>query len=139
MPVLRQCDFALFADFGPEFIPTMTGEHQAYAYFSPHEIDALHTYPTMKYQIDVLLGNQVAMDRWITVHPNGPDSKGQPVLIDGEGVVQGGMGGKFNGKKIDNLNGPDHKAETAKPAEPAKPVERAATTHANTLSSTAKT
>lgn len=40
--------------------------------------------------------------RWITVHPNGEgEGKGRPALIDSEsGVVLGGMGGKFTGKKI---------------------------------------
>lgn len=40
--------------------------------------------------------------RWITVHPNGEgEGKGRPALIDSEtGAVLGGMGGKFNGKKI---------------------------------------
>lgn len=40
--------------------------------------------------------------RWITVHPNGKgEGKGRPALIDSEsGAVLGGMGGKFNGKKI---------------------------------------
>lgn len=41
--------------------------------------------------------------RWITVHPNGPDTKGVPVMIDDEGTVQGGMGGKFTGQKIGDL------------------------------------
>lgn len=40
-------------------------------------------------------------DKWITVHPNGAEGKGRPVLIDEDtGEVKGGMGGKFNGQKI---------------------------------------
>jgi len=42
--------------------------------------------------------------RWITVHPNGADSKGQPVLIqpqpDGSAHVIGGAGGKLNYLKL---------------------------------------
>lgn len=42
--------------------------------------------------------------RWISVHPNGPGSKGQPVLIqpnaDGSAHVIGGAGGKLNYLKI---------------------------------------
>ena len=39
--------------------------------------------------------------KWITVHPNGEQAKGSPVLIDGEtGEILGGMGGKFDGKHI---------------------------------------
>lgn len=38
--------------------------------------------------------------RWITVHPNGPDSKGQPILVvpagDGTHRVIGGAGGSMN-------------------------------------------
>lgn len=49
--------------------------------------------------------------RWVTVKPNGPDEKGTPALISESGVVEAGMGGKFNGKKISNLKGekPDAK------------------------------
>jgi len=39
-------------------------------------------------------------DAWITVHPNGAESKGSHVLLDDEGNVKAGMGGKFNGKKM---------------------------------------
>ena len=42
-------------------------------------------------------------DRWITVNPNGPDKKGRPVLIDESGTVKAGMGGKFNGRNIDDI------------------------------------
>ena len=44
-------------------------------------------------------------ERWSTVHPNGKENKGQPVLIDDEtGEVQGGMGGKFNGMSIKEVS-----------------------------------
>lgn len=39
-------------------------------------------------------------DRWITVKPNGAGNKGRPALIDENGTVKAGMGGKFNGRKI---------------------------------------
>lgn len=38
--------------------------------------------------------------RWITVHPNGDEGKGQPVLISGDGHILAGIGGKFNGQHI---------------------------------------
>lgn len=38
-------------------------------------------------------------DAWITVHPNA--GAGRPVLLDDEGYIKGGMGGKFNGQRID--------------------------------------
>lgn len=47
--------------------------------------------------------NSLAQDdaKWITVHPNGAENKGSPVLLDDEtGEILGGMGGKFNGKHI---------------------------------------
>lgn len=51
-----------------------------------------------------------AQDGWVTVHPNGPDAKGQPAFIGEGGVVEKGMGGKFNGQKIGEIhkkfNGP---------------------------------
>lgn len=40
-------------------------------------------------------------DKWITVHPNGPENKGTPVRIDADtGEIKAGMGGKFNGQKL---------------------------------------
>lgn len=43
-------------------------------------------------------------ERWITVHPNGPDATGRPALIDSEtGTVKAGMGGRFNGRSIDDI------------------------------------
>jgi hypothetical protein len=45
-----------------------------------------------------------AQDGWITVKPNGPDAKGQPVFIGEGGVVEKGMGGKFNGQKISEIH-----------------------------------
>ena len=45
-----------------------------------------------------------AADGWITVHPNGPDAKGQPAFIGEGGVVEKGMGGKFNGQKITEIH-----------------------------------
>lgn len=41
--------------------------------------------------------------RWITVHPPGHD-KGQPVLIDGKGRIQAGMGGKHTGKTLGEIS-----------------------------------
>lgn len=40
---------------------------------------------------------------WITVKPNGPDNKGQPVKIGEGGEILAGMGGKFNGQKISDI------------------------------------
>ena len=46
----------------------------------------------------------LAMDsRWITVKPNGAENKGSPVKIDESGRIEAGMGGKFNGKKINEV------------------------------------
>ena len=43
-------------------------------------------------------------DKWITIHPNGPDAKGMPMKIDdATGEVKAGAGGKFNGQKIGSL------------------------------------
>lgn len=51
-------------------------------------------------------------DKWITVKPNGAGNTGRPVLIDGEtGKVKGGMGGKFNGKKISQAKSASSKPE----------------------------
>lgn len=44
---------------------------------------------------------------WITVHPHGEGTKGQPVLLEKRtGEILGGLGGKFNGKHISAL--PQH-------------------------------
>jgi len=50
-----------------------------------------------------LLRGIAADDQWITVHPNGPDGKGRPALIDESGTIKAGMGGKFNGRNIDDV------------------------------------
>lgn len=43
-------------------------------------------------------------DRWITVRPNGANGKGRPALIDEtSGTIKAGMGGKFNGRSIDDI------------------------------------
>ena len=42
-------------------------------------------------------------DKWITVHPNGANGVGRPALIGENGEVKGGMGGKFNGQKINEV------------------------------------
>lgn len=43
-------------------------------------------------------------DKRITVHPNGANNTGRPALIDGETCeVKAGMGGKFNGRNIDDI------------------------------------
>lgn len=56
--------------------------------------------------------------RWITVHPNGADSKGQPLLIqpnpDGSAHVIGGAGGKMNYLKLRAVKSEsDYKREAA--------------------------
>lgn len=50
--------------------------------------------------------------KWITVKPNGKESKGVPVQIESTtGEVLKGMGGKFNGKHIsETTKQPDHGA-----------------------------
>lgn len=42
-------------------------------------------------------------DKWITVKPNGPNHKGKPVRISDDGTIIAGMGGKFNGQKINTV------------------------------------
>ena len=73
----------------------------------------------------------LAMDsRWITVKPNGAENKGSPVKIDESGRIEAGMGGKFNGEKINEVRksfvGPktpskEHLAAVAKPKSEKKP------------------
>ena len=51
-------------------------------------------------------GVQLAQDadKWITVKPNGANNKGVPVRIDDStGEIKAGMGGKFNGQKINEI------------------------------------
>jgi len=57
--------------------------------------------------------------RWITVHPNGPGEKGQPVLIepqaDGSAKVIGGAGGALNHLRIRAVRSEsDYKADAEK-------------------------
>jgi hypothetical protein len=87
----------------------------------------------------------LAMDaeHWITIHPNGPDNKGQPALINGAGQIIGGAGGKLNGKFVNPSSksaaksgstsqhspaiwlgpGPEKRLALPKPAEAPKPPE----------------
>jgi hypothetical protein len=58
---------------------------------------------------------------WITAHPNGPGTKGQPLLIephpDGTAHVIGGAGGKLNYLKLRGVKSPEeYKADAAKKA-----------------------
>lgn len=49
----------------------------------------------------------MAMDaeKWITVHPNGPDHKGRPVKIDEEtGKIVAGLGVEYNGIRLSDLS-----------------------------------
>lgn len=59
-----------------------------------------------------------AGQRWITVHPNGDDSKGVPVLIqeDGGGTahVIGGAGGRLNMLKLNNVKSKEEYAQLAR-------------------------
>ena len=57
--------------------------------------------------------------RWITVHPNGPAEKGQPILIqpqpDGSAKVIGGAGGSLNHMRIRAVRSEaDYKADAEK-------------------------
>lgn len=52
-----------------------------------------------------------AGDHWITVHPNGPGTKGQPVLLSKGGEIKGGMGGKFNGMHVSSAHGRQSSSE----------------------------
>jgi len=56
--------------------------------------------------------------RWITLHPNGKDEAGHPVLIkdnpDGTATIVGGIGGKLNGFRMSLVRSEDdYKAEIA--------------------------
>lgn len=42
-------------------------------------------------------------ERWITVKPNGEGGKGAHVKISASGEILAGMGGKFNGQKINEI------------------------------------
>ena len=70
--------------------------------------------------------------RWITVHPNGEDSKGVPVLVKestpGTGVyhVIGGAGGKLNYLKLRGVKSEEHyREESAEKRREAQEKERA--------------
>lgn len=74
----------------------------------------------------------LAMDsRWITIKPNGAENKGSPVKIDESGRIEAGMGGKFNGEKINEVRksfvgaktpSKEHLAAVAKPKSEKKPT-----------------
>lgn len=52
-------------------------------------------------RVCVRIGDEIG---WITVHPNGPGTKGTPVKLNKDtGEVLAGLGGKFNGRHISAL------------------------------------
>lgn len=53
-----------------------------------------------------VLRKHIADERWITLKPNGPENKGTPVKISGSGEILAGMGGKFNGRNIKEMDKP---------------------------------
>ena len=73
-----------------------------------------------------------AGERWVTVHPNGPGSKGQPILIqeqaDGSAKVIGGAGGALTHLRLTGVkSGGDlkgHLAERAKTRREARKAQR---------------
>lgn len=89
----------------------------------------------------------LAMDsRWITVKPNGAENKGSPVKIDESGRIEAGMGGKFNGEKINEVRksfvgakSPSQEQLTANTAKAERPSEIAKTTSAKTDKGKTKT
>lgn len=70
-----------------------------------------------------------AGERWITVHPNGKDQKGVPVLIrpagDGAYRVVGGAGGKLNMLKLTGVkDAATYKADAAKSAATRREIQK---------------
>lgn len=68
--------------------------------------------------------------RWITVHPNGPGSEGQPVLIqpnpDGSASVIGGAGGKLNYLRLRHVRKESEYKQEAENRKKAKAEEKKA-------------
>lgn len=66
--------------------------------------------------------------RWITVHPNGPAAKGQPVLIqpmpDGSAKVIGGAGGSLNHLRLRAVKSRDDYKTEARDRQAARKEER---------------
>lgn len=100
---------------------------QALAFFPTHtEVEAYYrgsSGPVIVWAVDddsLQKGNIPAGGRWITVHPNGKDAKGVPVLVQetkrGSGVyhVIGGAGGKLNYLKLRGLKSKEEYAESIK-------------------------
>lgn len=88
-------------------------------------------------------------EHWITVHPNGKEDKGQPLLVQsGEGgtvTVKGGAGGKLNGRTLTpgsmskarsgggESGGGGGQSEPDKPKEPERPAHEAKQAAAHAL------
>lgn len=80
----------------------------------------------------------IAQDnKWITVKPNGSDGKGAHVELDESGRVTKGMGGKFNGTKINEVRKSFVGAKTPSQAQLNKSAPK--TTEATPSSNGAKT
>jgi hypothetical protein len=74
-------------------------------------------------------------DKWITVKPNGPNNKGQPALIGGNGEIKAGMGGKFNGEKISEVRKDFTGAKTPKGLKESMETEAKSYSESNSSSS----
>ncbi len=83
-------------------------------------------------------------EHWITLHPNGKGTKGQPALINGAGQIIGGAGGKLNGKVVSpKSKSPERRGTESQHAPaiwlgPAKPEPKQATATATAGSGATK-
>lgn len=77
-------------------------------------------------ELELSKADSASGSRWITVHPNGKDEKGVPVLIQetahGSGVfhVVGGAGGKLNYLKLRGVKSKEHYAAEVKQKQQAR-------------------
>jgi hypothetical protein len=82
---------------GPGVYQTLTGQEISHASIQAHVAKVAPS----------------ATEHWITVHPNGPDEKGIPVLVremgDGSMMVIGGAGGNLNHLRLDPKRRIEHK------------------------------
>ncbi len=102
------------------------------AFYRGHRIPAEHV-RDMEVAEEVAKADEPMQDgdRWITVHPNGAGSKGQPVLLrpvkghPGLHRVVGGAGGKLNFLRIHLTKSPeDYKAESVQRAKDKRAQEK---------------
>ncbi len=116
----------------PDHVKTMVARVNKKVRDAADEAPLGVAYPTTNFSKGLILFFKASKisegARWITIHPNGPDEKGQPLMIqpnsDGSAHVIGGAGGSLNYLKLRNVRSVEDYAKDAEAKRVKKTAER---------------